>query len=355
MIKYIGSKKSLLPQIVAIARALPDVRTACDLFSGTARVGHALKRAGLLVSANDHNTYAHVLAKCYVQADGSRLASGASRLIRELGAAKPRDGWFTEIYCKESRFFHPDNGRRIEGIREEILKLSVEPDLEAILLTSLMEAADRVDSTAGVQMAFLKKYPARATRELYLTLPRLAPGFGRAFCKDAVALAGEIETDLLYLDPPYNQHNYLSNYHIWETLCKWDYPAVYGVARKRVECKARGSAFNGKFKILPALRELMARARARFIVISLNNEGWVSRAEVEELARAAGHFEVVENDHARYMGAKIGIYNSSGKKVGKPGHLTNKEFIFIIGQDRKWLQIAARAGHQAIRNQGSQN
>ncbi len=70
MIKYIGSKRALLGQVTsAIAAALPDGGTVCDLFSGTARVGHALKRQGFHVWSNDHNAYAHTLATCYVQAD----------------------------------------------------------------------------------------------------------------------------------------------------------------------------------------------------------------------------------------------------------------------------------------------
>ncbi len=75
MIKYIGSKRALLPHILrVVAAAVPPGAAVLDLFSGTARVGHALKRAGFRVLANDHNAYAHVLATCYVQADAERWA-----------------------------------------------------------------------------------------------------------------------------------------------------------------------------------------------------------------------------------------------------------------------------------------
>ncbi|MEM6562724.1 MAG: DNA adenine methylase, partial [Planctomycetota bacterium] len=69
MIKYLGSKRTLLPVILDVIGKLPEVRTVADLFSGTARVGHALKRAGYAVRSNDHNAYAATLARCYVQAD----------------------------------------------------------------------------------------------------------------------------------------------------------------------------------------------------------------------------------------------------------------------------------------------
>ena len=95
MIKYLGSKRLLIPRLVSIAQCLPGVRTALDLFSGTARVGHAWKRIGVQVTANDHNTYAQTLARCYVQADARRVRADAERLIAELAKEPPRAGWFT--------------------------------------------------------------------------------------------------------------------------------------------------------------------------------------------------------------------------------------------------------------------
>jgi adenine-specific DNA-methyltransferase len=182
MVKYIGSKRVLVPRIVAAVSAFPGARTVLDLFSGTSRVGHALKRAGFRVLANDHNAYAHVLARCYVQADRRRVWDEGQRLIRELAALPPKPGYFTETFCERARFFHPRNGARVDAIREAIAKGSFEPNLEAVLLTALMEAADRVDSTTGVQMAYLKAWAPRALHDLELRMPEVLPGEGRAFC-----------------------------------------------------------------------------------------------------------------------------------------------------------------------------
>ena len=154
MIKYLGSKRALLGHILgAVETVTPRGGHVLDLFSGTARVGHALKAAGYAVTANDHNAYAHVLGTCYVQADAERWAAPAARLLEELQRLPPRPGWFTETYSMRARYFHPDNGGKIEAIREAIAALNAEPELEAVLLTALLEAADRVDSTAGLQMA----------------------------------------------------------------------------------------------------------------------------------------------------------------------------------------------------------
>jgi adenine-specific DNA-methyltransferase len=330
MIKYIGSKRLLLPVILQAIRGLPEVHRVLDLFSGTARVGHALKGAGYDVVANDHNAYAHVLARCYVQADRDRVEREAETLIRELAGVRRRAGFFTETYCVRSRFFHPKNGEKVDAIRESIARKSLEPDLEAVLLTSLMEAADRVDSTTGVQMAYLKSWAPRALNELELRLPAILPGAGSASCLDAVAAAKALTGDLAYLDPPYNQHSYLGNYHIWESLVRWDKPEVYGVACKRIACRSYRSEFNSRPRIGMALKELVHSLNVRYLLVSFNNEGYLRREEMEQVLRERGDVRVIETDFKRYVGAKIGIYNPDGKKVGKIGHLTNKEYLYLV-------------------------
>ena len=147
MIKYLGSKRTLVPLISSVAAHLP-VRSACDLFAGTTRVGQALRRLGLAVHSNDLATYSEVLGRAYVEAgdvDRERLEA----LLAELRALPGRDGWFTEAFCRRARYFQPQNGERIEAIREAIEGYALPPVECALLLTSLLLAADRVDSTTG--------------------------------------------------------------------------------------------------------------------------------------------------------------------------------------------------------------
>ncbi|MFZ5477704.1 MAG: DNA adenine methylase [Myxococcota bacterium] len=329
MIKYIGSKRVLVPRILEVVRALGGVRTALDLFSGTSRVAHALKATGVHVTANDHLAYAHALARCYVQADGARVRRDAERLVAELDALPGRAGWFTETYCVASRYLHPKNGERVEAIRERIAALSLDPDLEAVLLVSLMEAADRVDSTVGLQMAYLKTWARRAHKDLALRVPEVLDGPGRALRLDAREAAATGEYDLVYVDPPYNQHRYLGNYHVWETLVRWDRPEVYGVACKRVDCRDYDSPFNSRKRIHAALREVFASVRARHLVVSFSDEGHVTRAELEAMLGEHGEVTTHEVDFKRYVGAQIGIYNPAGEKVGKVGRLRNREHLFV--------------------------
>jgi adenine-specific DNA-methyltransferase len=330
LIKYLGSKRVLVPALVDLVGSFGDVRTVLDVFSGTSRVGHALKKAGFEVTANDHNAYAHTLATCYVQADADRLRDPAERLLKELASAPEKDGYFTETYCRQSRFFQPKNGARIEGIREQIERLDLEPELRAIALTSLMEAADRVDSTTGVQMAYLKAWAPRAHNDLQLRLPDIVAGPGHAQEMDAFEFLTDRRADLIYLDPPYNQHNFLRNYHIWETLVRWDEPEVYGVACKRIDCKDRKSLFNSKPRIKAAMWRLLTLADAPRIVVSFSNEGYLSRDDMVELLDPLGTVQVREIEYDRYVGAKIGIYNPDGEKVGKVSHLKNVEYLFVV-------------------------
>jgi adenine-specific DNA-methyltransferase len=334
MIKYLGSKRVLVPMLVDVLGRLTEgtgrAATVLDVFSGTARVGHALKAAGAFVRANDHNTYAHTLAHCYVQADADQVADAAARLLPELQATPPAPGWFTETYCERARYVHPKNGAKIEAIRDRIEAMGLEPELRAVALVSLMEAADRVDSTTGVQMAYLKSWAPRAKNELELRMPKILPGPGAAHDLDALAFVKQHGADVAYLDPPYNQHSYLGNYHVWETLVRWDRPEVYGIACKRVDCRARTSPFNRRREIKAAMTELVEAVDARWIVVSFNNEGYISKDEMIELLARHGEVDVRELAYNRYVGAKIGIYNLRGEKVGRVGHLENVEYVFTV-------------------------
>lgn len=342
MIKYLGSKRLLLPHLEAAFAALPGAERVLDLFSGTARVGRALKAAGHEVIANDAMSYAATLARCYVEADPGCLPE-VERALAELAAVPPRAGYFTRTFCEEARFFHPKNGARVDAIREAIEARDDDPRVRAVLLVALMEAADRVDSTTGVQMAYLKKWAKRAHNDLALRVPALVAGRGVALQGDARAVAREVEADAAYLDPPYNQHSYLGNYHVWETLVRWDAPEAYGVARKRVDCRERKSPFNSKRKIRAAFAEVVGALRVKHVVVSFSDEGYLSREEVVELLAQRGHVGVVALDFDRYVGAKIGIHDPSGKKVGQVSHTRNKEMLFVVSPDRDAVERACAA------------
>ncbi|MEC7949134.1 MAG: DNA adenine methylase [Myxococcota bacterium] len=343
MIKYIGSKRLLVPRILEIVEAVPDVASVVDLFSGTSRVSHALKAPGRHVRANDHTAYAHALARCYVQADADRVAEPAAQALAEMVAAPPLANWFTRTYCQDARYLHPDNGVRIAGMRKWIAdhEGALEPDVRAILLVALMEAADRVDSTTGVQMAYLKEWAPRARRAVAPRMPAVLSGGGEAYCMDAVDAAGRLEGDLAYIDPPYNQHSYVSNYHVWETLVRWDEPDTYGKACKRVDCRTRKSPFNSRRAIRGAFERLVAAARSPWLLVSFSDEAFLSRDALERILSGRGPLLVVEQGHPRYIGARIGIHSPTGVKVGTVSHTRNTERLYLVAPNAQALAVAA--------------
>ncbi|MDT3767867.1 DNA adenine methylase [Gleimia hominis] len=349
LFKYLGSKRRLVPALAQIAQTL-GAETAVDLFTGTTRVAQAFKKLGIHTTACDIATYSHVLAQTYVQTDARSLDMRAlEKAVEQLNALEGKDGYVTDTFCKKARYFQPKNGRRIDAIRDQIEHRYAGTELYPILLTSLMEAADRVDSTTGVQMAYLKQWAARAYRDMHLRIPHLLPGGGRAVRGDAMRLVDELEpVDLMYLDPPYNQHRYFTNYHIWETLVRWDAPQTYGVAMKRVDARedATKSVFNSKPRMKRAFFDLLGRARARTLVVSYNDESWIEADEMRTHLKNVGFEDVamLAFDYNRYVGAKIGIHSPTGKRVGKVSHTRCKEWVFVAGPRQQVQRIRGLKG-----------
>ena len=162
-IKYLGSKRRLVGVIGAMFTATAGGR-ALDLFTGTTRVAQAFKHAGARVTAVDTARYSEVFARAYVATDARHIdLTELAAVIDDLNERPGAPGYFTETFCEQSRFFQPFNGARIDAIRDAIEREHHGSPYHPILLTSLLEAADRVDSTTGVQMAYVKAWAPRST------------------------------------------------------------------------------------------------------------------------------------------------------------------------------------------------
>jgi adenine-specific DNA-methyltransferase len=345
VIKYLGSKRRLVP-VLGEMFAASGARTALDLFTGTTRVAQELKRRGGIVTAVDTARYSEVFARCYIATDRDALAlDELSEIIDRLNAVPGRPGYFTETFCQASRYLQPENGARVDAIRDLLEQDYRGSPLFPILLTSLIEAADRVDSTVGVQMAYLKQWAPRAHNPLTLRVPELLAGTGTAIRGDAVDLSASLGPfDLAYLDPPYNQHRYFTNYHVWETLVAWDEPEHYGVACKRVDARddETKSAFNRKREMPDALRACVKNVDARLLILSYNDESWIAFDDLLELcASRGGDVVALAFDSARYVGAQIGVHNPKGERVGEVSHLRNLEYVLVCGEPADVARVTA--------------
>ena len=334
MIKYIGSKRRLVP-VLGDLFAASAARTTLDLFTGTTRVAQEFKRRGAVVTAVDTARYSEIFARCWIETSADDVSPAElAAALTHLAGVPPARGYVTETFCEQSRFFQPHNGARIDAIRNAIEAEYAGSALYPILLTSLILAADRVDSTTGLQMAYLKDWAPRSYNDLELRPPELIPGAGTAIRGDATELVAQLGPfDFAYLDPPSNQHRYFTNYHVFETLVAWDEPEVYGVACKRIDSRdpSTKSVFNQKRNMPDALRSTIKALDTEVLVVSYNNEAWIS---LDELCDMCSHHEQVvplSFDSKRYVGAQIGIHNPSGQKVGTVSHLRNLEYLVIAG------------------------
>lgn len=343
MIKYIGSKRRLVPVLTELFLA-SGARSALDLFTGTTRVAQAFKRAGAEVTAVDSTRFASTFAACYVATDAGLVDQVAlAEALAHLTAEPGRPGYVTDTFSVRSRFFQPHNAARIDAVRDAIARHYAGSELEPLLLTSLVEAADRVDSTTGLQMAYVKEWAPRSYRDLELRAPELLDGPGRAVHGDACDVAASVgEFDLAYLDPPYNQHRYDANYHVWETIVAWDAPEFYGVACKRVDLRqGTRSVFNSRRTMPEALAAVVADVRAGLLVLSYNDESFLTLGELVDMCTVRGHVEVLAYPSARYVGARIGIHNPAGERVGRVGRLHNVEYLLVAG-DRAEVRRVVR-------------
>jgi adenine-specific DNA-methyltransferase len=334
VIKYIGSKRRLVPVLGAMLTA-SGATTALDLFTGTTRVAQEFKRRGAHVTAVDVARYSEIFAQCHIETDASTVNKDDLReTISYLNQLPGEAGYFTEAFCIKSRFFQPFNGERVDAIRNRLETEFKGSELYPLLLTALIYAADRVDSTTGLQMAYVKAWAPRSFKPLELREPELYVGTGRAVRGDAMQLTGSVgEFDLAYLDPPYNQHRYYTNYHVWETLVAWDAPEHYGVACKRIDSREphTKSVFNRKREMPPALQAVISAVKARIVILSYNDESWATRDELATWCSEHGYVQTLAFDSKRYVGAQIGIYNPSGEKVGQVSRLRNLEYVVVAG------------------------
>ena len=316
MIKYIGSKRALAPEIERLARRLP-IRSVADLFAGTTRAGQAFRRAGCRVVSNDLATYSEALGQAYVAAGRGLDRALLRELLGRLAGLAGRPGYVTRTFCTEARFFSSGNGARIDAIREGIDELDAPEPLRGCLLTSLLEAADRVDSTCGLQMAYLKRPgPAvAAARSSSASPPRSTARRDEVTRRDANALARDLDgVDCAYLDPPYNRPLLLRR----TTTC--GRPSCAGTGPRPTASRASAPtaapiAATTTARGAPGTRWRTSSSRCRRPGSSRRSATRASttRPTSPGCWPSAATSPSLAIDCPRYVGARIGIHNPAGR------------------------------------------
>jgi adenine-specific DNA-methyltransferase len=355
-IKYAGSKRKLLPQILELVNRVHP-RTVLDGFAGTTRVSQALAQTGYLVIANDVADWSQVFGTCYLL---NRRPAGHYRpLIQHLNALPGRDGWFTEHYGGEpgvgaslghdglKKPWQKHNTRRLDAIRDDIDRRGLSPTEKAVALTSLMLALDEVDNTLGHFASYLNDWSPRSYHEMKLKVPRLIPSTAdhEVHQADIFDLAPEVAADLAYLDPPYGSNNekmppsrvrYAAYYHLWTTICRHDRPALFGKVKRRADTSdtVAASVFeefrkgkSGRFLVVEAIERLLQSVRARHIILSYSSGGRATAEALNQVIQSAGTLvEVQTIEHRRNVMAGMRWTNEWVKNADQP----NREFLFLI-------------------------
>lgn len=314
--KYIGNKTRLLEFIneSIIKAKLPQNGIFIDIFGGTGSVGKYFKNKKYKVIANDFMTYSYVAQ--YVLIKISRIPSfekisknGISGVLQELNSIKPLNGYVFNNFApngKEKRqYFSNNNARKIDAIRDRIEKWRNEKllsdDEYYILVYSLIDAADFVANISGTYGAYLKIWRSMALKDLVLKIPDITNNDlkNEVFQKDANLLIKNISGDILYLDPPYNERQYASNFHLLETLTVWDKQKLFGKTGQR-DYSRNKSAYSQKGNSIRAFEDLIMNASTKYIILSYNNEGIIPRTEILRILNNKGKVTEYTTEYRRF-------------------------------------------------------
>lgn len=329
---YIGSKYSLLPflekYIFEIAGPTRS-RIFFDIFAGTGVVGQHFKKLGFQVIANDIQYYSYCLNRAYIGINNQpkfldlidRLPQPSDRLFYDeidtvldyLNNLEGVEGFVFRNYClggtAESeyprQYFSDENGKLCDAIRAKVDEWKkdglLSDDEYFYLLASLIEAIDKVANTASVYGAFLKHIKRSAQKPLKLERFEIVPNHKQHQIRncDGNLLVDKVHSDILYIDPPYNQRQYCTNYHVLETIARYDNPKLYGVTGLR-EYEEQKSDFCRKGKTLTALEDLIQRTDANYIFLSYNSEGIMPEIEIIAVMEKYGKVELKKRDYRRF-------------------------------------------------------
>ena len=351
LITYIGNKRALVGQIggaveQAKRRLGKDRLRIFDAFSGSGVVSRFFKAHSSLLISNDLERYAAVTARCYLRNRSTVDFADLARIAADLNSrvdteALPR-GFIEELYSPrdESRitgedrvFYTRRNARRLDNYRRLIDPLP--SDTRDLLLGPLLSRASVHANTAGVFKGFYKNRVTgigqfggsgadalvRIMGEIRLDVPVLS-NFECDYSvlqEDANAAARRLKgLDLVYVDPPYNQHPYGSNYFMLDLLARYERPRR--VSRvSGIPADWQRSGYNVRARSLPLLRELLETVDAPFLLVSFNNEGFISTDEMVAMLNEMGTVDVLETKYNAFRGSR--------NFDNRPIHVTEQLFL----------------------------
>ncbi|MCM1308571.1 MAG: DNA adenine methylase [Butyrivibrio sp.] len=331
---YIGSKYSLLSFLQKTIDTVTNLEdnsgyVFADLFAGTGVVGSLYREKGYKVISNDIQYYSYVLNKHYI----SNMNPSDNNLLEHLNSLEGIKGFVYNNYCEgsgcERSYFTDDNGMKCDVIRTELENLyknnEISEETYFYFLASLINSIDKYANTASVYGAFLKKIKKSAGKEFKLELlPVISGEKGKVYNTNINDLIKQISGDILYLDPPYNARQYCTNYHVLETIAKYDNPTLYGKTGLR-DYKEQKSAFCSKKTVASAFEDLIKNSKFKYIFLSYNNEGLMSFETIEEIMSKYGTYTQYTQEYKRFKADKEENRHISADSTVEYLHCLKKE------------------------------
>lgn len=313
--RYIGSKQKLLAHLLQSVTA-PEGNVFLDAFSGSGVVSEAFAERYQVVAC-DLLYVCSVVTACKLLHRDS-LTIDVDETLASLNSLDGIDGFIYRTYTPAGnrKYFSESNGRKIDAIRQAIDGYSG-PD-KTFLLGCLIESVSLVANTSGTYGAFHKTWDPRSLHPLVLKNHFTLDRRGVSLQGSALDTVRTTPHDVLYLDPPYNNRQYGSYYHVLETIARNDSPNVHGVTGLRDWSDSK-SKFCAKNSAAQELSDIVCASSASLVVMSYNNEGLLTKEEIEQLLGRIGTTSCIELPHVRY--------NSSS-----PGKSTTIEYIFTVNR-----------------------
>ncbi len=376
IIAYIGNKRKLLSLINKSIDSLGITRKEglkfFDVFAGSGVVSRLAKYLNFEVFTNDWEYYSYVLSRGFIKnnrSDLEKLFGGSDAFLEELEffnnlPSPPEEEQYIARYYAPSSFdlqdvdyktqrlfYTRDNALIIDKIRGAIDKRypygtdnSVIEQKRNLLISMLIYEAATHTNTSGVFKAFHKGFGGhsrdaltRILAPIRMQVPQLIDSDFpvHVFRKDANLLVKEMDpVDIAYLDPPYNQHQYGSNYHMLNTIARWDKIAAPLDLNEKGELKEKAairkdwketrSDYCYRDSAASAFADLLENLKARHILISYSTDGIIPFEQMKEICRRKGRLGIVTNEYTKYRGGK-----QSNSRLN-----TNIEFILSIDTEK---------------------
>ncbi|UCE88050.1 MAG: DNA adenine methylase [Deltaproteobacteria bacterium] len=351
LITYLGNKRALL---APIGDALERIKRrlgrnhlrAFDAFSGSGVVSRFLKAHASLLISNDIEAYAAVIAHCFLRNRSTVDRAALAEIVDDLNARVAREplnrGFIEELYAPrdegrirpEDRVFYTrENARRLDDYRRRIA--SAPAEVADLLLGPLLSEASIHANTAGVFKGFYKNRHTRIGQfggsgsdalvrikgEIRLEPPVLS-NFEcecRVLAGDANEIARDLTSlDVAYIDPPYNQHPYGSNYFMLNLLVRYQRPTRISRV-SGIPTDWQRSGYNVRAKSLPLLKQLLDAIDAPFLLISFNNEGFIPPDRMRAMLNRLGSVEVLKTQYNAFRGSRNFKH--------RPIHVTEQLFL----------------------------